>query len=242
MADKKKITIFSTKAVRGKKGKMLFDKETPKVEDPEVQNLLCGYFMSKVEEERPLEQLLDKGGGSELLQSFFDEKLKEVVDTSGDNKTTALDGLKTDNDKKIFAKIAKKVDPIYLINECYKEEIKGKKVVLLVERVKLWGLTQKVLEESEEWGKIVEKSTMYRIGKSDVYALHCLEPEDMDINKDSWLPCLLKCAFALAGHPADGLKIQLVMHDAELAEIRSMRTMTRWCLRQRRKWRKNSPL
>lgn len=212
MADKKKITIFSTKAVGGKEGEKLFDEKTPKVDNPVVQDLLRGYFSSKVENvkvKEPLKQLLNKDGGSELLKFFFDEKLKEIganmksLKTKHDIKFMEDNGLSDDDD----------LDSI--IGDVVRNEFDQKDADALVERVKLWGLTQKVLENSKEWEKIVKKSTMYRIGESDVYALHCLEPEDMDINKYSWLPCLLKCAFVLTDHPAEGLKIQLVMHDAE---------------------------
>lgn len=216
MSDTKKtITIFSTKSIDEEE--RLFNNKMV-TEHKEQEKFLREYFCRKADIKKSVESMLESEDGRGWLKELLKGR---IARQKGDNKP--LVGLKTKHDKgfnvsdeKLEAFLEKMI--ANEIDGSQKDDKKKDAVERLVERVNLWGVKLDVMEKANvenEWESVLKKSTMYQIGKSDVYALHCLEGADRDGDKDAWLPCLLNCAFALVGHPADGVRIQLVMHDAE---------------------------
>lgn len=219
---KKTITIFSTKMVQVEEG--LFDKNAKEVDRAKTGEFLEPYFSRTINVTRMLESMVQTEAGKTRLLGLFQNKINQVK--GGKDKADAaaiktLVGMRTMNDMEFIKKYPvvgadEKVEMLFGVN--IKDELNNPSDMNLSRRVERWGLRDEVIKlnkDSEEWKKVQRKSTVYQIGESNVYALHCLDEEDMDREKKAWLPCLLNCAFALAGRPAGGLKIQLVMHDAE---------------------------
>ncbi len=216
MSDEKKtITIFSTKSIDEKE--RLFNKKMV-TKHTEQEKYLREYFCRKADITKSVESMLESEDGRNGLKELLKGR---VVQQKEDGKP--LVDLKTEHDKGL--NVSDEVLEGFLdyiigkeIEQSQQDETKKDAVGQLVERVNQWGLKSVVMEKAhvgEEWEAVKEKSTMYQIDESDVYALHCLDNKDMDVDKNAWLPCLLNCAFALVGHPAYGVRIQLVMHDAE---------------------------
>ena len=216
----KTITIFSTKSVQVDGG--LFDKDAKIIDCEECIEILETYFSRTINVAKMLGDMVKNDEKKKALLSLFLDKIKrEKEGKSKDEAIKSLVKMKTQNDMKYCeshpsAKDENKVETLFKVT--INNELSNPSDMDLCRRVEQWGLKDDVVKlnkDSEEWKKVEKKSTMYQIGDSDVYALHCLDEEDMDVNKNVWLPCLLNCAFALVGHPADGVRIQLVMHDAE---------------------------
>lgn len=223
MNEKRIITIFSTKSVQVEKG--LFDKNAKVVDRAKMGGILESYFSRTINVNNMLKSMVESDEGKKVLRTMFQNKIDQVKGGEGKPDADAIKrlvGMKTPNDIEYGKKVAnaavdEKVEKLFSLN--IEKELENPSDMDLLRRVEKWDLRDEVIklnEDSEEWKKVLRKSTMYQIGESDVYALHCLEEEDMDREKERWLPCLLKCAKALMGDcPETGVRIQLVMHDAE---------------------------
>lgn len=206
--DKTMITIFSTKTI-GEEG-CLFGKTAKLTAHSEQSPFLYDYFSRNMELTKQLDYLTGYEEGRRELYDIFQKKLETVNENEIVDLMTPED-LRIKNDYSLD-------DNIIAINERINEEINNRMIIELYNRVEKWNLRTEVIglcEGSEEWNKVLKKSNMYQIGSNHVYALHCLEEEDMDIERNQWIPCLVQCARALTGQPANGVVIQLVLHDAE---------------------------
>ena len=213
--EKTRITIFSTKTI-GEEG-CLFGKSAKETAHDEQKIFLQNYFSRSFKIINQLEHLLKMENGNESLKNIFLKRINEIKEISGADSAENIAKLMTDGDNRIKEEYTLDDNEI-AIKECLDDEIKTQNTIALCNRVNKWELRKELIDlcrDSKEWEKINKKSTMYQIYTSHVYALHCLEPEDMDKEMDQWLPCLIQCAHALTGRPSNGIDLQLVLHDAE---------------------------
>lgn len=209
------ITIFSTKTIGEEE--CLFGKDAKTTTHNEQEIFLHNYFSRNIKVTKQLEHILKSEDGQVHLRILFQEKLKKQKEEFG---ISAIEDLMTEGDKSLKSEFSLDDNEV-AINERISDEIKKQMIIDLYNRVEKWNLRTEVIglcEGSEEWNKVLKKSNMYQIGSNHVYALHCLEEEDMDIERNQWIPCLVQCARALTGQPANGVVIQLVLHDAEFGK------------------------
>ena len=199
-----KITLFSTKTIN-ERG-CLFDDNALLINDDRLRILLHDYFLKP----RDMIHMIRKNEEKwKKLNILILSKLENIVDNIQEYATNKdLEESENENQE---------ITMDFLEDRIMFEYHDPDAIDSILERIEKWSLVN-YLHELTPYQDIPEdvrdKSQMYQLPNSDVYAIKCLEDNDMDISGTKWIPCLIKCAKLLANDsPVD---INLVMHDKDL--------------------------
>ncbi len=201
------ITIFSTKTL--KEDNCLFDNSVKQISNSTAQEIVYDYFLRI--RELIYSDIINDKNKTDLFKKLFTDKLNSIE--------SGFDEYATENDKTEAKRAKQNITKEFLKRRIDRDFLPGHyDIDNIMERINKWGLEGQVLDmctDGESIKKVEEKSRIYQIAGTNVYALHCLENDDKDTSGKRWIPCLIKCAKALAVG-ASSIDINLVLHDKDL--------------------------
>lgn len=193
---KKNVTIFSTKTLTDKG--CLFDGCTPKV----YSEAIFDYFMPSIPD---LVRMCIK---CELM-----EEVKKTLLNFNSKTPLPKDSEKIDK--------GRPVDKVYSIHIEFETNNAGIETNMfdeLCNRIDSWDLKLQLInllfeKKCEDILTIKNRATLYQLDNLDVYAIKCLD--NNEIKSNEWISSLIQFAKSLASQN-DQLEINLVLHDKDL--------------------------